>query len=111
MCHPGISKMKFLARCYMWWTKLDEDIESCVWRCGMCQDSANMSQTSALHPWEWSGRPCFRVHTDYAVSIKSKWILGNVDVNILINMSFHQHLLHKKKGCCDAYLSHKGVHM
>ena len=47
----------------------------------MCQDSANMPQASALHPWEWPGRPWFRVHMDYAGPIQGKWILVIVDAH------------------------------
>ena len=50
--HPGISRMKSLARSHIWWPKMDADIELCARNCGMCQDSANMPQASALHPWE-----------------------------------------------------------
>ena len=57
--HPGISRMKSLACSHIWWSKMDADIELCVRNCGMCQDSANMSQASALHTWKWPGRPWF----------------------------------------------------
>ena len=40
-----------------------------------------MPQASALHPWEWPGRPWFRVHMDYAGSIQGKWILVIVDAH------------------------------
>ena len=73
--HPGISRMKSLARSHIWWPKMDADIELFARNCGMCQDSANMSQAITLHPWEWPGRPWFRVHMDYAGPIQGKWIL------------------------------------
>ena len=38
--HPGISKMKSLARSYIWWPGLDADIESEVQHCDMCQPPA-----------------------------------------------------------------------
>ena len=46
----GISRMKSLARSHIWRPKMDADIELYVRNCGMCQDSANMPQASALHP-------------------------------------------------------------
>ena len=35
--HPGISKMKGLARSYVWWPNIDADIEAQVKRCNQCQ--------------------------------------------------------------------------
>ena len=77
--HPGISRMRSLARSHIWWPKMDADIELCVRNCGMCQDGANIPQASALHLWEWPGRPRFRVHMDYAGPIQNKGILLIVD--------------------------------
>ena len=77
--HPGIFRIKSLARSHIWGLKMDADIELCVRNCGMCQDSANMPQARALHSWEWPGRPWFRIHMDYAGPIQGKWILVIVD--------------------------------
>ena len=60
---------------------MHDDIELCVRGCSMCEDSANMPQASALHPWEWPGRLWFRVHMDYAGPIQGKWILVIVDTH------------------------------
>ena len=79
--HPGISRMKSLARSHIWWPKMDANIELFVRNCGMCEDSANMPQVSSLHPWEWPARPWFRVHMDYAGSVQGKWILVIVDAH------------------------------
>ncbi len=65
MGHPEIS------RCHIWCSKLDADIELYMRRCGMCQDSANMPQASALHPWECPGRPGFGVYMDYEGPIRA----------------------------------------
>ena len=35
--HPGMCRMKALARSYLWWPKLDQDIEVKVRGCGVCQ--------------------------------------------------------------------------
>ena len=79
--HQGISRMRFLARSHIWCPKMDADIELFVRNCEMCQDSANMPQAGALHPWEWPKRPWFRVHMDYAGPIQGKWILVSVDAH------------------------------
>ena len=36
-CHPGIVRMKCLARSYMWWPGLDKDIENKLKSCEECQ--------------------------------------------------------------------------
>ena len=35
--HPGVSRMKSLARCYVWWPGIDGDLENCVKVCEACQ--------------------------------------------------------------------------
>lgn len=35
--HPGTNRMKNLARSYVWWPKIDSDIESEIQNCGSCQ--------------------------------------------------------------------------
>ena len=34
--HPGIARMKALARGYVWWPGLDKNIEDCVKECTTC---------------------------------------------------------------------------
>ena len=36
--HPGVSRMKSLARSYIWWPGLDADIEKIAKSCGTCQE-------------------------------------------------------------------------
>ena len=42
--HMGISKTKNLARYYVWWPKIDEDIETLVKSCEPCQLNRNDSE-------------------------------------------------------------------
>lgn len=35
--HPGMSRIKALARSHVWWPNLDRDIEACVRSCESCQ--------------------------------------------------------------------------
>ena len=35
--HPGISRMKSLARGLVWWPGLDQEIENIVKQCSSCQ--------------------------------------------------------------------------
>lgn len=55
--HPGIVRMKNLARSYLWWPGLDADIEEKVKSCKVCQLQSAAPATAPLHPWEWRKRP------------------------------------------------------
>ena len=64
--HPGCSKMKSLARSYVWWPKMDSDIENLVKQCQVCQESRPSPPAAPLHPWEWPSKPWSRIHLDFA---------------------------------------------
>ena len=49
--HPGIVRMKAIARSYLWWPGLDADIESLVQSCLQCSKVKNMPPTAPLIPW------------------------------------------------------------
>ena len=53
--HPGISSMKSLARSFIWWTGLDQQLETRVKSCEPCQLSRHSPSKVPLHPWEWHG--------------------------------------------------------
>ena len=64
--HPGCSKMKALARSYIWWPKMDQEIEDMVKRCSVCQESRPSPPSAPLHPWQWPTQPWTRLHLDFA---------------------------------------------
>ena len=64
--HPGCSKMKALTRSYIWWPKMDQEIENLVKSCSVCQESRPSPPTAPLHPWQWSSQPWSRLHLDFA---------------------------------------------
>ena len=37
--HPGIGKMKALARSVVWWPDIDQDVEAVVRGCAACEES------------------------------------------------------------------------
>ncbi len=51
--HPGISKMKSLARCFVWWPRMDKARKS--------------------SSWEWPEHPWARLHIDYLFSDTCSW--------------------------------------
>ena len=52
-----VSKMKSLARSYVWWPGLDSDIETEVHWCKICQLHHSMPSKAHLHLWELPSRP------------------------------------------------------
>ena len=79
--HPGIVKMKALARSYIWWPGLDAEIEMCVKDCTTCQLHSKQPPVAPLHPWEWPGRTWHRIHIDYAGPFEGRMILIIVDAH------------------------------
>ena len=55
--HPGISRMKSLARGIVWWPKLDADQETLVRSCKVCQENQKCLIKVQLHLWEWPAEP------------------------------------------------------
>ena len=55
--HPGISRMKALARSVVWWPGLDVELDNKVKSCTACQDTRSAPSKSLLHPWEWPSKP------------------------------------------------------
>ena len=77
--HPGINRMKSLARSYVWWPGLDADIQSTVQKCDVCQSNKGNPPKAPLHPWEWPSRPWSRLHIDHAGPFHGKLFLIVVD--------------------------------
>ena len=71
--------MKELARSYVWWPRIDADIESTVSACIRCQENRHQPAKAPLHPWEWPAQPWQRVHIDFAGEFLSKMWLIVVD--------------------------------
>ena len=55
--HPAITRMKALARMYVWWTGINADIEKSVRLCSECQEVQSSPPTAPLNPWKWPTRP------------------------------------------------------
>ena len=64
--HQGASKTKLLTRSYVWWPKMDSDIEEMVKNCNVCQETRPAPPAAPLHPWEWPTQPWNRLHLDFA---------------------------------------------
>ncbi|XP_026054203.1 uncharacterized protein K02A2.6-like [Carassius auratus] len=77
--HSGMSRMKGLARSYMWWPGMDQDVERVVQKCEVCQSFRKAPAQAPLHPWEWPGSPWERLHVDYAGPFLGRMFLILVD--------------------------------
>ncbi len=83
--HPGMVRMKGIARSHVWWPKMDQALEERAKSCKTCQEQRKTPATAALHPWEWPSYPWSRIHIDYAgpfmgkmfpiiIDAHSKWL-------------------------------------
>ncbi|KAI7802842.1 hypothetical protein IRJ41_020318 [Triplophysa rosa] len=77
--HSGMSRMKGLARSYMWWPCMDQDVEKVGQNCDVCQSLKKAPAQAPLHPWEWTSSPWERLHVDYAGPFLGKMFLILVD--------------------------------
>lgn len=79
MNHPGIVRMKALARSYVWWPNIDNDIESFVSKCLACQEHKKSPVKAPLHHWEIPRSPWSRLHVDFAGPFQGVMFLIIVD--------------------------------
>ena len=79
--HPGIVKMKAVARMHMWWLNIDSDIEGKVKNCVPCQQNRSPMAKAPPTPWRWPSKPWQRIHIDYAGPFMNKMYLIVVDAH------------------------------
>uniref|UniRef100_A0A914HFX2 RNA-directed DNA polymerase n=1 Tax=Globodera rostochiensis TaxID=31243 RepID=A0A914HFX2_GLORO len=77
--HPGIKRMKNLARQYVYWPGMDRQIEDLVRSCQPCASEAKAPGKTLLHSWPKAEGPWKRVHMDYAGPFDGKMFLIVVD--------------------------------
>ena len=79
--HPGVVRMKAVARSYMWWPGIDKAIEHTAKACVPCQSVKRAPATAPLHPWAWPEKPWQRVHLDFAGPFQGSMFLIAVDAH------------------------------
>jgi transposase InsO family protein len=77
--HPGIQRMKTLARSYTYWPGMDTAIEQMVRTCTSCAAAAKQPPKATLHSWPPATKPWERIHIDYAGPYMGKQFLIVVD--------------------------------
>ena len=75
----GSSRMKELARSYVWWPNLDTDLKNMTRSCPDCLAQRAPPPKAELHPWEWPTHPWHRLHVDYADPVSGRYFLIIVD--------------------------------
>ncbi|XP_052747502.1 uncharacterized protein K02A2.6 isoform X1 [Bicyclus anynana] len=76
--HNGIVHTKALARSYVWWPQLSDDISRLVQNCTKCLENRRMPEKSS-HEWILPSRPWSRIHIDFAGPYMNKTFLIVVD--------------------------------
>ena len=55
--HPGVFRMKSLARSFVWWPRMDQNMEKRIRNCNLYQYSRHLPASAPLQPWEWPQCP------------------------------------------------------
>ena len=79
--HPGVTRMKSLARSHVWWPGLDKQIEETAKSCTSCQSVKHAPPVAPMHPWIWPTTPWQRIHVDYAGPFQGKMYFVVVDAH------------------------------
>lgn len=77
--HPGIVRMKKLARSFVYWPSIDSEIEKLVKSCDACAAVSKDPTKNTLCSWPLTNSPWQRVHADYAGPLNGKYYLVMVD--------------------------------
>ena len=82
--HPGVVKMKAIARSIMWWPNMDKEIEDMVTSCQNCAAQWSLLPVAPLYVWPWANHPMQYINIDFAtieqfqvlviIDSHSKWI-------------------------------------
>ena len=79
--HPGIVRMKSLARMHVFWPGLDQHIERVVQECSSCQVVQLLPAQAPVNPWAWPSHPWHRIHVDFAGPFLDQMFLLVVDAH------------------------------
>lgn len=71
--------MTALARCYVYWPGIDQDISTLVGTCASCQANAKAPTKTLLASWPTPTGPWQRVHVDFAGPVNGKSYLVLID--------------------------------
>lgn len=70
--HPGQFRMKSLARSFVYWPKIDKQIEEFVKTCDKCIEASKSPIRIPLQPWLHASAPWTRIHMDFAGPVQGR---------------------------------------
>ncbi|GFO23693.1 Pol polyprotein [Plakobranchus ocellatus] len=73
--HLGINKTKAIARSYVYWPNLDDDIEAMIKDCENCARVKNNPVATPVFVWSFPTNPWERVHVDFAELEGQKFLI------------------------------------
>lgn len=79
--HPGVVRMKSLARSYVWWPGLDLQVEERCKGCEPCQRGQKNPPLTPLQSWPWPTGPWQRIHIDFAGPFEGRMFFVIVDAH------------------------------
>ena len=79
--HPGMVRMKALARLHVWWPNLNQEIERTVRECKICQETQPKAPQAEANPWRWPTLPWSRVHVDFAGPMSGEMFFILIDAH------------------------------
>lgn len=77
--HPGKERMKSLARSFIYWPYLDQEMNDYVHKCGACLQASKQPVKAELSSWPIPEEQWERVHIDFAGPISGASYLIIVD--------------------------------
>ena len=79
--HPGVTRMKALARGLGWWSGLDCMIEQVLNNCRESQEAQPLPARALMQPWSWPTHPWSRLHIAFAWPMEGHKFLVVVDAH------------------------------
>jgi hypothetical protein len=116
--HPGMVRMKLLARSIIWWPNIDREIENFVQCCKTCQ-AVQRAETPLLNDWPNCMRRMQRIHIDFCtfkqltyliiIDSFSKWLeVMPVATTDFVSTSAALDTFFSVHGFCDTLISDGG---
>ncbi|XP_046742894.1 uncharacterized protein LOC124409358 [Diprion similis] len=107
--HMGITKMKAVARQYMWWPSLDKQIEEYIQNCEPCRLSAKQPEKTSLIKFREPECAWDRIHIDFLGPYRGKTYLLIIDAysrwpeTFEMSRTDSENTIEKLRECCARF--------